>query len=97
MAEKKPTGYKLVPMTPDAEMLTFGTEAWLCEAAMEDRSAANYAAMLSVSPAPTAAELDALFLLMRKTIDRVVPARVTDEDRTRMLAFLTAIQGESNG
>lgn len=40
-------GFALVPIDPTLEMQVAGTEQWLCEAAMEDRSAANWKAMIS--------------------------------------------------
>jgi len=34
---------------PTADMEIAGTEAWLCEAAMEDRARANYVAMIDAA------------------------------------------------
>ena len=49
---KAPPGWKLVPVEPTVEMEVAATEAWLCESALEDRSAAIYRSMLAASPLP---------------------------------------------
>jgi hypothetical protein len=43
-------GLAIVPVEATEDMCVAGTEQWLCEAAMEDRSAVNWAAMIEASP-----------------------------------------------
>lgn len=53
-----------------------------------------WSAMLSASPPPTDYEIDWIYLKFRAHVDRVIAARVTDQDRTRMRQFLTALSKE---
>ena len=56
--------FRLVRTEASELMLTLGTEAWLCEAAMEERSAANWDAMLAAHEPLTEAEIDELAFQM---------------------------------
>jgi len=48
----KERGLVAVPLVATVEMEIAGTEQWLCVAATEERSAANWDAMLAAAPNP---------------------------------------------
>ena len=49
-------GMRVVPVEPTTEMEVAGTETWLCEAAMEDRAAACWTAMLAAAQEDSTSE-----------------------------------------